>query len=111
MAGRRPTYNVYVIELSRDVLQHNKFVDANPYMQADKPCVYVGSTCLTPERRYQQHLEGHKSNRYVREYAIQLMPRLYANWQGCETRKLAEEAEVKRAESLRRRGYAVWYGV
>ncbi len=111
MARRKTTYNVYVIELSRDVLQHNKFVDANPYMRADKPCVYVGSTYLAPEKRYQQHLDGYRSNRYVREYAIQLMPRLYANWQGYETRKLAEAAEVKRAESLRKRGYAVWYGV
>ncbi len=54
MAARKATYNVYVIELSRDVLQHNRFVVANPYMRADKPCVYVGSTCLTPEERYQQ---------------------------------------------------------
>ncbi|MBI5232132.1 MAG: hypothetical protein HY876_08220 [Coriobacteriales bacterium] len=111
MAGRKRTYNVYVIELSRDVLQHNRFIDANPYMRADKPCVYVGSTCLTPAARYQQHLEGYKSNRYVRDYAIQLKPRLHANWQGYATRELAEAAEVKRAESLRRRGYAVWYGV
>jgi GIY-YIG catalytic domain len=111
LARRKTTYNVYVIELSRDVLQHRKFVDANPYMRRDKPCVYVGSTCLAPETRYRQHLDGHKSNRYVREYAIELKPRLYANWQGYETRKLAEAAEVKRAESLRKRGYAVWYGV
>jgi hypothetical protein len=108
---RKTTYNVYVIELRRDVLQHNRFVDANPYMRADKPCVYVGSTYLTPEKRYQQHLDGYRSNRYVREYAIQLKPSLYANGQGYETRKLAEAAEVKRAESLRKRGYAVWYGV
>ena len=111
MARRKTTYNVYVIELSRDVLLHNKFVDANPFLRADKPCVYVGSTYLSPEKRYQQHLYGYRSNRFAREYAVQLMPRLYANWQGYETRKLAEAAEVKRAESLRKRGYAVWYGV
>lgn len=111
MAGQRMTYNVYVIELSRDVLQHNKFVDANPYMRADKPCVYVGSTYLTPEERYQQHLDGYKSNQYAHEYAIQLKPRLYRTLQGFKTRKLAEAAEVRRAESLRKQGYAVWYGV
>jgi len=111
MARPKRTYNVYVVELSRDVLQHNKFVDANPYMRANKPCVYVGSTYLTPEVRYQQHLDGYKSNRYVRECAIQLKRRLYANWQGYATRELAEAAEVKQAESLRKRGYAVWYGV
>ena len=111
MPRKKRTYSVYVIELSRDVLQHRKFVDANPYMQRDKPCVYVGSTCLTPEERYRQHLDGYKANRYAHEYAIELKPRLYANWQGYETRELAEAAEVKRAVSLRRRGYAVWYGV
>lgn len=111
MAKRKRTYCVYVIELSRDVLQHNKFVTANLYLRADKPCVYVGSTCLTPEKRYQQHLDGYKSNRYAHEYAIQLLPELYEGLKGFETRKLAEAAEVERAESLRELGYAVWYGV
>ena len=82
MAGRKRTYNVYVIELNRDVLKHNKFVRANPDMRADKPCVYVGSTYLAPEVRYEQHLAGHRSNRYVRKYAIKLKRRLYRNLQG-----------------------------
>lgn len=67
MARLKQTYNVYAIELSRDVLQHSRFVGANPFMRADKPCVYVGSTYLTPEQRYQQHLDGYKSNRYAHE--------------------------------------------
>ena len=50
VARRKTTYNVYAIELSRDVLLHNKFVDANPFMRADKPCVYVGSTYLLSRR-------------------------------------------------------------
>ena len=110
-AKQKRTYNVYVIELSRDVLQHTKFVEANLYLRAGKPCVYVGSTYLTPEERFQQHLDGYKSNRYAREYGIQLRPRLYKNLQGFKTREQAEEAEEKRALSLRKRGYAVWYGV
>lgn len=108
---RKRTYNVYVIELSRDVLQHAKFIEANLYLLAGKPCVYVGSTYLTPEKRFQQHLDGYKSNRYAHKYGVRLIPRLYQNLQGFETRKLAEEAEAKRAESLRKRGYAVWYGI
>ena len=108
---QKRTYNVYVIELSRDVLQHDKFIAANLYVRAGKPCVYVGSTYLTPQERFQQHLCGHKSNRYVREYGVRLRPRLYQHLQGFEKRELAEEAEAKRAESLRKRGYAVWYGV
>ena len=108
---QRLTYNVYVIELSRDVLQHGKFIAANLYLRAGKPCVYVGSTYLTPEERFQQHLDGYKANRYVQEYGVRLLPRLYRSLQGFKTRELAEEAEAKRAESLRKRGYAVWYGV
>lgn len=109
--SRKRTYNVYVIELSRDVLERTKFLEANLFLRADKPCVYVGSTYLTPEKRFQQHLDGYKSNRYAHEYAIELMPHLYQDLQGFETRKLAEQAEVELAESLRERGYAVWYGV
>lgn len=108
---RKKTYNVYVVELSRDVLEHNKFVMANLYLRADKPCVYVGSTCLKPQKRYQQHLDGYKSNRYAHEYAIALMPELYEDLQGLPTRKAAEEAEANLAERLREQGYAVWYGV
>jgi hypothetical protein len=37
--------------------------------------------------------------------------RLYRGLQGFKTRELAEAAEVRRAESLRKRGYAVWYRV
>lgn len=108
---RKKTYNVYVIELSRDVLEHNRFVMANLYLRADKPCVYVGSTYLKPQKRYQQHLDGYKSNRYAHEYAIQLLPELCEDLQGLESRKLAEEAEARLAEELRAQGYAVWYGV
>jgi len=99
VAAHKATYNVYVIELSRDVLQHSKFVDANPYMRADKPCVYVGSTYLTPEERYQQHLDGYKSNRYAHEYAIQLKPRLYKSLQGFRpgSRRRPQRRSVRRA--------------
>ena len=110
-AKRKRTYNVYVVELSREVLQHNRFVEANLYLRADKPCVYVGSTYLKPEKRFQQHLDGYKSNRYAHQYGIRLRPELYEHLQGFETREQAEEAEAARAESLRKLGYAVWYGV
>jgi hypothetical protein len=39
------------------------------------------------------------------------MPRLYRSWQDYPTRAEAERAEERRALSLRKRGYAVWYGV
>jgi hypothetical protein len=37
-------HNVYVVELSPEVLQHARFRKANPDYDATKPCVYVGMT-------------------------------------------------------------------
>ncbi len=39
------------------------------------------------------------------------MPRLYRSWRDYPMRAGAERAEEQRALSLRKRGYAVWYGV
>jgi hypothetical protein len=100
-----------VIELDPEVLMCRRFREANPEWHDGKPCVYVGSTALTPEERFRQHLAGHKANRYVRQYGVRLRPRLYQSWQHYETRAEAERAEEQRALSLRKRGYAVWYGV
>jgi hypothetical protein len=58
-------YNLYVIELSPEVLGDVRFRAKNPVCRADKPCVYVGQTALTPPERFRQHADGHKSNRYA----------------------------------------------
>lgn len=104
-------YTLYVIELDREVLARKKFVAANPDHRPDKPCVYVGSTWLTPEARFAQHKSGVKSNRYVRDNGVKLRPRLYRNHQTYDTRAEAEAAEERVALRLRNRGYAVWFGV
>ena len=110
MADQR-VYTVYVIELDDEVYSSARFRAANPDWSPAKPCVSVGSTAPTPEERFQQHLRGHKSNAYAHQYAVRLMPRLYRSWQDYPTRAEAERAEGRRALSLRKRGYAVWYGV
>jgi len=46
-----PRYRVYVIELDRAVMQIRAFRERNPDARADKPCVYVGSTWLEPQKR------------------------------------------------------------
>ncbi len=105
-------YSVYVIELDPEVLiAEPKFRRANPDWQDGKPCVYVGSTAHTPEERFAQHLAGEHANRYAHAYGVRLRPRLYGGWQHYESRAEAERAEEQRALSLRKRGYAVWYGV
>ena len=104
-------YTLYVIELDREVLTRSRFSKANPDHRPDKPCVYVGSTWLTAETRFAQHKSGVKSNRYVRDSGVKLMPRLYRNHQTYATRAEAEAAEERVALRLRKRGCAVWFGV
>ena len=107
-AGRPPAYRVYVIELRPEVLGKKRVADENADQREDKPCVYVGQTARTPEERFAQHLAGKRSSRIVREYGVQLKPRLYRNAGPFATRAEAEVAEKRLAEKLRGRGYAVW---
>ena len=101
-------YSVYVIELSPDVRSVAKFTKLNPDRREDKPCVYVGQTALTPEKRFAQHRAGYKGNGLVRKFGVRLRPRLYANLGPFEKRADAERAEKSLTERLRKRGYAVW---
>jgi predicted GIY-YIG superfamily endonuclease len=102
------TFRVYVIELRPEVLEKRRVADENADRREDKPCVYVGQTAKSPEERFAQHLAGKRSSRIVREYGVQLKPRLYRNVGPFGTRAEAEAAEKRLAEKLRRRGYAVW---
>ncbi len=102
-------HNVYVVELSPEVLQEARFRRANPDYDATKPCVYVGMTGLTPEQRFRKHKDGIKANRFVQRYGLRLLPKLYAYcnpmpYQG------ARDMEVELAIGLREEGYGVWQG-
>jgi predicted GIY-YIG superfamily endonuclease len=103
-------YSLYVIELSRDVRAEVGFARRNHACREDKPCVYVGQTALTPEKRFAQHRAGYKSNRYAHRYGVRLRPKLVADRGPFATRDEALEAEAALAERLRRRGYGVWSG-
>ncbi len=70
---------------------------------------YVGMTGLTPERRFQNHKQGLKAARVVRRFGERLVPRLYAHLNPMPYAK-AVEMEVALADSLRKRGYAVFGG-
>jgi hypothetical protein len=104
-------YVVYVIKLKDDVRAVPGFAKRNPIARADKPCLYVGSTSLTPEERYEKHRAGVKSNRFVRDYHDGLHSRLTSKSPPYATRPEAEAREAQFAESLRAKGYGVWYGV
>lgn len=113
-------YTLYVIELDPRVWELNKFRKANPSPREDKRCVYVGMSSKAPEQRLEEHLsmtrnkKGHKLySTVVARYGKKkdgLIERLYRNYQNIPTKKLAEAAEKRLAERLRKRGYGVWWG-
>jgi hypothetical protein len=104
-------YVVYVIKLKDAVRDVPSFARRNPLARADKPCLYVGSTSLTPEQRYEKHRAGEKSNRFVRDYHDGLHARLTSKSPPYSTRSQAEAREAQFAEALKAKGYGVWYGV
>jgi predicted GIY-YIG superfamily endonuclease len=104
---RSPHHSVYVVELRPAVLKHRRFADANPGHQPGKECLYVGMTGLDPEERLARHREGHKASYYVTRYGLHLRPDLYEHLNPMAYEK-ARDIEVQLADSLRKRGYAVW---
>lgn len=103
-------FHVYVIRLRTEILAVPKIARANPDHVLHKPCVYVGSSALTPDERYGRHIDpkSRTASKWVREYHIGLHKRLTARQPEFDTRDEAEKHEKWLAERLRRRGYAVW---
>ncbi|MBN2069958.1 MAG: hypothetical protein JW814_00765 [Candidatus Krumholzibacteriota bacterium] len=106
MRGKKH-HNVYVIELSDEILRDEKFSNENPGHKEGMKCLYVGMTGLDPEKRFENHLAGYKSNRYVRRFGIRLCPLLYEEYNPLSYRD-ACEMEIELARILRRKGYGVW---
>ena len=104
----RRARHIYVINLSKGVLREKKFATRNPQYTAQKRCVYVGLTGLTPEVRLAQHKAGLRSCRYVRRYGKGLLRSLGRRTYKSHFRALKIERDV--ASRLRAKGYAVWQG-
>ena len=102
-------YFVYVIELDPIVADQKKFRDKNPKYIKGNGCVYVGQSSRKPEIRFEQHKEGYKSNRYAKQYGLNLRPDLYEKYNPVPTRKDAEEIAVMVGKDLRNRGIGVWF--
>jgi len=105
--ARRPRYNVYVVELARDVLEVPRFMKANPGYTPGKPCVYVGMTGLDPDVRFDKHKAGIQANRYVQRFGLRLLPDIYDAYNPM-TYDDARTMEVELAIDLRSGGYGVW---
>ena len=96
----RPTYNVYVIELSRDCVR--------------SPCalapVYVGQTAHSPDHRFAQHKAGGKlAAKKPYKYGLRLRRDLM-KVPPLRTREEAEKAEKALAKALEKRGHRVFWG-
>ena len=107
-------YYIYVIELKKEVLKEKKFLKENPEHNPEKPCVYVGYSSKTPEKRFEEHLSGARNkkgrlfNKYAKKYGLRLKPRLYKIHNPLESKEEAMKMEEEKARRLRKRGYAVW---
>jgi predicted GIY-YIG superfamily endonuclease len=101
-------YNVYVIELDKEVLKSKKFRERNPHLNPRRACFYVGQTTHDPVTRFDQHKQGYKSNSYVKRYGIRLVWRKFQRYNPIETRKDAEQVEQWLTNKLRKKGHGVW---
>jgi len=61
---------VYAIELNEKVKGDKEYKKYNPDWDIEKPAYYIGQTAKSRQERYNQHITGIKSNRYVRKYAV-----------------------------------------
>jgi hypothetical protein len=105
MPGR---YFVYVIELDAAVTRRRRFRGANPRMKAGLEPLYVGSSVQPPDLRFDQHKEGYRGNRFVREFGLRLRPDLFEQYNPIPSRGDALEIEEYLAERLRAKGHGVW---
>ena len=104
---RRKHHSVYVIELSKDVLNESRFKRSNPNYIEGKPCVYVGMTGLDPDVRFDRHKAGIQSNRYAQKFGLHLLPDLYEGYNPMDY-EAAQRMEVELGILLREAGFAVW---
>ncbi len=99
-------YNVYVVELSPEILKHKKVLDKNKNRDTSKAILYVGSTGLNVEERFKKHKDGLKANSYVQRYGLRLRPELYTTYNPM-TFDQVEAKEIALANELRSKGYTI----
>ena len=105
--ARSHHHHVYVVELSDRVWNEASFRRANPGYSHARPCVYVGMTGLDPDTRFDRHKAGFQANRFVQDYGLRLLPRLFEVYNPMPY-EAAREMEVELAIGLRESGYGVW---
>lgn len=98
---KRPSYCVYVIELSR----------ACTTRACALAPLYVGQSAHTPEHRFAQHKAGGKlAAGKPHRYGVKLRYDLMKGIGPFATRRDAERAEREVASALEKRGHQVYWG-
>ena len=105
--GPRLHHRIYVVELAASVRRERQFIRQNRSTKPGVICLYVGSTGLDPEARFENHLRGHKGCPLVRAYGVRLRPDLFADFPAM-TWEDAVATEAAYAEELRELRYAVY---
>lgn len=94
MTTRR--FYVYVVELE------------SLHRYQTKSDVYVGSSVLRPEDRFDKHLTSRLSSRHVRRRGVRLLPHLYEHLNPLPSRAKAKRVEQQLRRSLEKRGHRVF---
>jgi len=102
-------HNVYVVLLNAAAGRIRGVRAANPQRDPKKPCVYVGMTGLTPEKRFANHKQGVKAASVVKRLGVSLLPELFEHLNPMPY-EAAAQMEKDLAEDLRRAGYTVTGG-
>jgi hypothetical protein len=97
---------IYVIELDSAAGDDPVFAKDNPHWVKGMTCLYVGSSSLTAEERFGQHLAGVNAASVVLNFGKKLRHDLMPD-QKFVPRKLALTLERRLARKLRREGFAV----
>lgn len=100
-------YSVYVVELAPGVWESARFRRCNPDYIPGKPLVYIGMTGLDVDQRFDKHKAGIQSSRYVRDFGLRLLPKLYEMYNPMPYEG-ARDMEVELGIGLREAGYGVW---
>jgi hypothetical protein len=100
MTKTKDSYSVYVIQLDAEA-KRDRTTSSMP--------VYVGMTGLTIEKRFHNHMTGHKASRVVNKYGRRLRPELFSHLNPM-SRGTAAETERCLAAELKRKGFEVFGG-
>ena len=127
--------HVYVVQLDSEIANQKWFQEANPDYKTSHSCLYVGKTSHHPLCRLSMHENclvgdwegkqyecvcsrhnsglsacelGNRSSTKAGKYMKGLLRhKIHKKWNPIPD-QLADEAEKKLAESLRKKGYGVW---